>query len=315
MKTDGVCRWPKMLQKGDCVGLCAPSGAVSRDALIGAVQALEGFGLRVMVGESCLRRHGYLAGEDTVRAADVNRFAVDNDIKGIFAVRGGFGAQKILPLLDWEAIRCGGKPFVGYSDATAIHLAIQQRCGLVSYHAPMPATELRFGMDGFSRVSYERCLFEDMTGEICNPKGSRLAALSEGICEGVLTGGNLAILASSLGTPYALDARGKVLFIEEIGEAPYRVDRMLTQLALAGAFEGCVGVLLGRFTDCEAREADAVLKGFALDAVLAECFSGMGKPVVCGIACGHGLPSLSLPMGARLRVAASKNLCEIEVLR
>jgi len=300
---------PRVLVRGDCVGLCAPSGFVSHEVLDRAVQALEEFGLCVKVGESCFRQHGYLAGTDEVRAADFNRFAAADNIAGIFAVRGGYGAQRILPMLDWNAIRRGGKPFFGYSDATAIHTAIQQRCGLMSFHTPMPATELRFGLDAFSMASYESCLFGGETRELCNPLGQDIVSMSNGVCEGLLTGGNLSVLAVSLGTPYTLDARGKVLFLEEVGEAPYRVDRMLTQLALAGVFADCAGVLLGAFTGCDAPVPQASL---ALEQVLEARFAGIGKPVLRGVACGHVLPSLSLPLGARVRMDAG--VCRVDMV-
>ena len=301
-----VCIQPRLLKKGDRVGLCAPSGFVSQDALAGAISALAAFGLQVVVGESCRLQHGYLAGTDKVRAQDFNHFVADDGIAGIFAVRGGYGAQRILPLINWNAFKRKCKPFFGYSDATAIHLAIQ-RLGIMSYHTPMPATELRFGLDAFSRTSYEACLFGGTQGVLPNLTGHERVCISSGVCKGILAGGNLSLLASSLGTPYALDARGKVLFIEEVGEAPYRIDRMLTQLVLAGVFDACAGILLGAFTECYAQK-----DGRTVNNIIKDMFTGIGKPVLAGVACGHTLPTLSLPFGAMVRVDAHNR--EIVVL-
>jgi len=299
-------RKPRTLVKGDCVGLLAPSGFVTNEALEGAVTALKGFGLRVAVGESCFCRRGYLAGADDIRARDFNSMTADGGIEGLFALRGGYGAARILPHIDWAAFVRAGKPFFGYSDATAIHLAIR-RAGMRSYHAPMPATELRHGVDAFTRASYETCLFGG-AHSLCNPPGYALSAFSGGLCEGVLVGGNLSLLIASIGTPYALDARGTVVFIEEIDEEPYRVDRMLTQLAQAGVFTDCAGVILGAFTDCAAKYPGESL---SCTTVLADRFAGLGKPVLSGLACGHCLPTLSLPLGANVRLDADK--CEITI--
>ena len=290
------------LRKGDCVGLVAPSGFVRHGAVGASVQALVELGLRAAVGQSCFCKDGYLAGADEVRARDINAMIADRNIAGIMAIRGGYGAQRILTLIDWGLFAASRKPFFGYSDATAIHTAIQNRCGLMSYHTPMLATELRHGLDSFSLDAYKACLFGGLKC-LCNPSDKPLETLAGGVSEGVLTGGNLAILASSMGTPYALDARGKVLFIEDINEEPYRIDRMLTQLALGGVFADCAGVLLGSFTNCEAHIPSDSL---TLRRVLSDHLKGLGKPIIVGLACGHGTPTLSLPLGAAVRLDAEK---------
>ena len=295
------------LQRGDCAGLLAPSGFVTNDVLEASVAFLQGLGLRVKVGESCFCRLGYLAGADDVRARDFNRMTADEDVAGLFALRGGYGAARILPLIDWDVFREADKPFFGYSDSTAVHLAIQL-LGLRSFHTPMPATELRRGADAFTLASYEACVFGGGY-DLRNPPGHTMTALSGGVCEGVLTGGNLSMLAASLGTPFALDVRGAVLFLEEISEEPYRIDRMLTQLAQAGVFRDCAGVVLGAFTDCAANRPDASLN---CAEVLADAFTGLGKPVLSGLACGHCLPTLSLPLGVKVRL--DTNRMELTVL-
>jgi len=291
------------MTRGDCAGLLAPSGYVTNEVLEASIAALQSFGLRVKVGDSCFCRHGYLSGADDVRARDFNSMTADDTIAGLFALRGGYGAARILPYIDWAAFARANKPFFGYSDATAIHLAIR-RLRMCSYHTPMPATELRYGVDEFTRVSYEACLFGAVQS-LRNPPGHVSSTLSGGACEGVLIGGNLSVMTASIGTKYALDARKAVLFIEEIGEEPYRVDRMLTQLAQAGIWDDCAGIILGTFTDCEASHPTCA-------AVLAEEFAKLGKPVMTGLTCGHCMPTLSLPFGRKIRLDA--DACEIKLL-
>ncbi|MDR2903149.1 MAG: LD-carboxypeptidase, partial [Clostridiales bacterium] len=221
---------PKALKKGDTVGLIAPSGRVPAERVPLAVKALEKRGLSLLIGESCMAKHGYLAGDDALRAADINRMFADDRVDAVFAIRGGYGAQRLLPLLDYDAIRRRPKIFAGYSDATALHIALNQRCGLITYHAPMPGTELyKDELDVYTNSSYMKNLFDgDLVGKIENPPGEILKTLCPGAAKGQFIGGNLSLLAASLGTPYEIDTKGKLLFIEEIGEEPYRVDRMLT---------------------------------------------------------------------------------------
>ena len=287
--------WPRALCEGDCVGLFAASSGVPHGVLDAAVAALEAFGLRVAIGESCYAEAAYLAGADALRARDVNRMFADPAIAGLFALRGGYGAQRILPLLDWRMIRRHPKPLFGYSDVTALHTAIQRLCGFITYHTPMPATELCGGLDVYSRDWYEKCLFGGAFGRVENPRGQTLEMVCGGVCTGILTGGNLTLLASSLGTLYALDPRGKILLLEDVDEEPYRIDRMLTQLRLAGVFDECAGILLGAFTRCG--EAERVLH---------DAFWRCGKPVLGGLVCGHCLPTMSLPLGALVRLRADK---------
>jgi len=287
---------PAVLTKGDKVALVAPSGPaydVSRvDFAAGYLMRL---GFEVAIGASCHAQYGYLAGKDEVRANDLNQAFADPAIKGIFCFRGGYGAARILDLLDFDAIRANPKFFCGYSDITALHVAINQRAGLMTFHTPVVGEVGFADADAFTLDSMDKYIFKsNISGQICNPQGHKwqFSQCNRVTC-GVLAGGNLAVLSSLVGTPYALDFNNKVLFIEEIGEKPYRVDRMLNQLRQAGAFERVAAVIFGDFADCT---ADSPGKSLTVQEIIANL--DIKVPVVHNLRCGHCSPTLSLPMGA-----------------
>lgn len=286
---------PKPLFKGARVALIAPSSPISPERLDPTVKAVEAMGLNPVVYESCKSSHGYLSGEDRVRADDVNAAFTDPSIDGILCIRGGYGAQRLMKRIDFECIAQNPKFFAGYSDITALHIQINQKCGFMTYHMPMPATEFALDPDEFTMGCCEKMMFGTPYGVLENPADMPVRTLVEGKAQGILTGGNLSLVASSLGTPYEIDTRGKILFLEDIYEEPYSVDRMLNQLRMAGKFRDCAGILLGYWTKCEAKDPQ---KSLTLEQVFQELLVPEGKPVLADLACGHSLPSLALPLGA-----------------
>ena len=291
--------FPKPLFPGARVALVAPSGPVPEQKLQPAVQFIQNLGLRPVIYESCHSAHGYLAGEDSLRASDLNSAFLDPQIDGIFCIRGGYGAQRLLPLLRWDKIARSPKFFCGYSDITALHLVLNQRCGLVTFHTPMASTELCRGVDPYSMAWLRRACFGAMDGALLeNPPGQPLSVAAPGQARGRLTGGNLTLVSSSLGTPYEIDTRGKILFLEEVDERPYRIDGMLTQLKNAGKLSECAGILLGAFTGCAPPDSS---RSLSLRQVFAELLP-RGIPIVSGLCCGHTMPSISLPLGAEVEV-------------
>ena len=288
---------PKPLFPGARVALVCASSAVPAQRLEPAVQAVRDLGLEPVLFPSCYfeNRHGYLAADDTVRAADLNAAFADPTIDGVLSIRGGYGAHRILPLLDFDTIRANPKFFSGYSDVTALHTAFQQECGMVTYHTIMPSTEYYQPVDDYSMEWLKKALFGALTGPLSNPPDQPVRTLAGGRAEGRLCGGNLSLLAASLGTPWEIDTTGKLLFLEDIGEKTYRVDSMLTQLRNAGKFDACAGVILGAWTDCVPEYPEKTL---LLPEIFAELIVPAGKPVLMDVACGHVLPSLSLPLGA-----------------
>ncbi len=293
--------FPKPLFRGARVALVAPSGPVPAERLQPSVAALERMGLQVAVGESCRSCDGYLAGGDGLRSDDLNRAFADPSVDGVFCARGGYGAQRLLDRLDFGLISENPKAFCGYSDVTALHIALNQRCGFVTFHTPMPSTELYRGVDGVTLRSFRDALEGNFRGRLRNPPGMPLRALAPGRARGILTGGNLSLVASSLGTPWEIDTRGKILFLEDVDEEPYRIDRMLNQLRLAGKLRDCAGILLGSWTNCV---PPAGKPSLTLLRIFREQIVPQGRPVLAGLACGHGLPSLSLPLGAAVEMDA-----------
>lgn len=294
-------RKPRALEKGDMIGLVGASSSVPPEILEPSIWAMEKMGFRVVTGESCFKKHGFLAGDDSLRSADINKMFADDSIAGVFCIRGGYGSQRLLNKIDFELIREKPKFFCGYSDATALHIAINQICDLITYHTPMPSTEIYKTLDDYTAYYYNSCVFGRTLRELMNPAGQEIKTLVKGSCEGELTGGNLSLLSSSLGTPYEIDTRGKILFIEEVEEEPYKIDRMLLQLKLAGKFSDCAGVILGAFTDCVPSRPD---RSLSLTQIFEELVADEGKPAVYDLACGHCMPTMSLPLGARVALDA-----------
>lgn len=298
----GGVRIPR-LRPGDRVGLIGPSGAMREpdmtpEALAARVEAL---GFEPVLGNSVGAAHGYLSGDDALRLGDLHRMFANDSVRAVYCVRGGYGTPRLLDRIDYALLRAHPKLLIGYSDITGLHLAIHAQCGFPTLHAPMVSSDAL--CEPFSRGELLRALIcPQPLGELPLPPGApRPACLCPGVAEGELVGGNLSLIAALCGTPYMPDLRGKVLFIEEIREYTYAVDRMLTHLRLAGAFEACAAVVFGGFTRCEPEYPDF---GLTLEQVLAETVAPCGKPALTGLPCGHISPTLSLPMGIRCRVDA-----------
>lgn len=303
---------PHPLKKGDPVAVTAPSSPAASEAVRRAEASLRLLGLKPVIMESCTLCRGYLSGPDQIRARDINRAFSDPSIKGIFCIRGGYGAARLLPLLDFDVIRKNPKIFVGFSDVTALHLAFNQLCGFVTFHGPMPGA----GYDSltpFSLESLKKHLFSDSTRELAvNPPGQDLQSLYPGKASGMIVGGNLSVLLGMLGSPYEVDTRGRILFIEDVGERPYRLDRALTALSLAGKFRDCSGVLLGTFTQCEEPPANGVFdrartaeSSLSLSDIFNEIILPWRKPVISNFRAGHIDPQITVPLGAQAVLDAS----------
>ena len=226
-----------------------------------------------------------------MRASDIMTAFTSPDTKGIFALRGGYGSQRLLPLLDYDIIAKHPKIFAGYSDITALHMTFNQRCQLITYHAPMAATELCLpDIDSYTIDSFLGNIMDGQT-----PPEILYTPLIPGSATGTLAGGNLSLLSSSLGTQYEIDATDKILFIEEIQEEPYRIDRMLLQLKQAGKLTACRAILLGSFLPETSN---------TLNQAIEEILTPLGKPLGIGLPCGHCLPTATLPLGATVRITA-----------
>ena len=299
---------PRKLKTGDCVALIAPSGPILQERLDATIAAVKSYGLEPVVYESVKSRHGYLAGSDALRAADLTHAFADDSIAGVICARGGYGAQKLHRLIDWETVKRNPKVFCGYSDVTYLHIMMNQYCGFETYHTPMPSTEWYKGLDAYTDKWLKKALFGGDWGELTNCDKEKRFTVTGGKGKGTLVGGNLSLVASAIGTPYALKGEGSIIFLEDVEEAPYSVDRMLTHMVASGTFDGCKGVVLGYYTDCT---ADDPAKSLTLMQIFNEILAPLGIPVMGGVTCGHDLPTLSLPMGARAELDADAQTLRI----
>lgn len=292
---------PKPLFPGARVALLAPASAVPSEKLAPALNLVRDLGLEPVVYPSCCyeNRDGYFAATDAQRAQDLNHAFSDPAIHGIWCIRGGYGAQRLMPLLDTDTIRENPKWFGGYSDVTALHTYLNQTCGLTTYHCTMASTEPR--PDDYTLGYLKKALFGGLDGTLTYPQKHKVSALVPGQAEGVLCGGNLSLLVSSIGTPWEVDTKGKILFLEDVGEENYRIDRMLTQLRNAGKFADCAGILLGAWTDCGPENPK---RSLSLDEIFDQLIVPEGKPTLKDIPCGHCRTTAALPMGRMCQMDA-----------
>src|SRR5690625_3729331 len=282
---------PERLQKGDTIGICAPSGPIKTEKLSKAILLFENMGLHVKLGKYIDHVEGYLAGNDQERLEDFHTMVADKDVKAIMFARGGYGAGRIVPSIDFQLVQDNPKIIWGYSDITYIHTAIRQRTGLVTFHGPMPASDI--SKDDFDELSTN--LFKQLFQPaelIYSEKISPLEVFTEGAAAGELVGGNLSLLAGTIGTPFEIDTRGKLLLIEDIGEEPYRIDGMLNQLKLAGKLEDAAGIIVGDFA-----ETESVLETtLTVSEVFTHYLANLSCPVLSGFKIGHCFPHYSVPL-------------------
>lgn len=288
-------RFPEQLKKGDLVGIVCPASPVEPARMDECVRALQGQGYQVREGRSCRRKyHGYLAGTDEERAADLNEMFADPQLKGIFCARGGNGSGRIMKLLDYDMIRRNPKVFVGYSDITNLHMALNKLCGFVTYHGPMVSSNMVDKYDAYTRESFESLLGMGDTWEFRNPPGEGFKVLVPGRAKGTLAGGNLSLVSDMLGTFYAPDFTGKILFLEDTHESVPDIDRMIGQMECQGIFDQISGLVLGDFKEAGNRyDPD-----FGIGEYIEDQFHYLNIPVVYHVTVGHCHPTGSLPMGA-----------------
>ena len=292
---------PKRLRPGDKVAIVSPASSFLREEFDKGVAEIQRLGFEPVFEESVFAQHGgYLSGEGRVRATAFLNAWRDPSVSALIAVRGGYGSVHLLPFLEKEDLRQTPKAFIGYSDLTTVLTYLTGRCGIVSFHGPMLDRRLSRGIDAYDRESFVGALTRaEPLGELGS---AHLETFNTGEAAGPLMGGTLAQLIASLGTPYAFDPpRGYVLFLEDVGERPFRLDRMITQLRLSGVLDRAAAIVLGDFVDCD--EPGAALVGKSVLASLLKDFNG---PVVHGFPSGHTRgPLVTLPFGVRARVVAN----------
>lgn len=299
----------KRLKKGDTIGVLAPSSPAKEGEVDKAKNDLESLGFKVVLGKTCNLSHGgYLAGTAEERVHELHQFFLDDSIDGIVCLRGGYGTPQLLNLIDFDLIAKHPKVFVGYSDITALHISFQQRAQLCTIHGPMASRGLQSLKEQSKSYLLHAMMSTEALGTIENPKGYPIKTLVGGEAEGVMIGGNLTLIASTLGTPYEVDTKGKLLFLEDVGEEPYRIDRMLTQLALAGKFSDAAGIILGSWSGCEPQKYDGC---FAVDELFEQIIKPFNKPTIYNVQAGHDDWNLTLPFGVHTTLNASEQKLHI----
>lgn len=286
------------LKSGDIIGIIAPATYAESSDLEGGIKTLRSYGYRVKVAPSSRATYEHFAGTDRRRAEDINDMFRDDSVKAIVCVRGGYGSARTLDRLDYKMIAKHPKPFIGFSDVTALHIALAKYAGIPTIHGAMLAsfTTEKFMSDYTTQNFFSGLTNSNPIGEIPMPEGYKLETVTPGHAEGVIIGGNLTVLTSLTGTPYELDGKNAILFLEEVGELPYRIDRMLNQLYQNGLLRRVNGIILGDFVGCENEDADGV-NDFTLDDVLKHYARISRKPVIKGIPAGHGKYNMFLPLG------------------
>ncbi len=298
---------PLPLNKGDTVALVSPSSATDDPmSLQFAVEAMQALGFKVKTGEHYASRYGHLAGSDAGRAGDLNAMFADREVKAVICVRGGSGAARLLPLLDYETIRRNPKVLLGYSDVTALLNAVYARTGLVGFHGTMGSGSWnRFNVDQFKRVFFDRELMQyrntvDAGDELVQRK-NRTTTITGGKAQGELVGGNLTVLTALAGSSYLPDFAGKILFLEDVSEAPYRIDRMFSTLKLMGALDKVAGLVFGQCTDCTPGDGYGSL---TLGQILDDYIKPLGIPAYQGAMIGHIREQFVVPVGGRVEMDA-----------
>jgi muramoyltetrapeptide carboxypeptidase len=308
---------PRVLKAGNTAGIIAPSTAVfDPDLLAAAERTMRHFGLKLKWGKFIRQRSEYQASVRE-RVEDLHSMFRDPEVDAVFAIRGGYGSEHLLDSIDYDLIRSNPKVFVGYSDITALHLAIQRKAGLVTFHGPVALS----GFNDFTQGYFKKALFETKPiGRVGNPVESNdlhprhtLRTVRTGTARGRLIGGNLTLISTTMGTPYEIDTQGRILFIEDVGEEPYRIDRMLTQLRLAGKLDAAAGIVWGECEDCRPNDYKASTASiFTMGEIVDNILGNLKIPVLGGLTFGHTSDQVTLPEGALATLDASKQELIIE---
>ncbi|MGE5805394.1 MAG: S66 peptidase family protein [Ignavibacteria bacterium] len=301
---------PSRIQKGDVIGIISPASSPEDLTRIDSgVRYLESLGYRVELGRHVGKIHGYLAGSDEERAEDIHSMFRNKNVKAIICVRGGYGSPRLLDKIDYRLIRNHPKILVGYSDITALLLAIFQKTGLITFAGPMLAVDFYNEVNPYTEdIFWTLLTSKKKIGRISFPEDEKLYDLVKGMAAGSIVGGNLALICSMMGTAFFPSFRNRILLLEDTSEAPYRIDRMLNQLKLAKIFEQVKGIILGAFVDCN--EADPSKRTLTLGEVVDDYFGNLNIPVVYNFQHGHIRNNITVPIGLKIKLNASRGIVE-----
>ena len=284
---------PPSLKQGDTIGIVAPAGPFDPDKFMKGKAVLESMGFQTIFDDSIFQKNGFLAGTDFQRADQVNHLFADPSVQAIICARGGYGSMRILSLLDFETIQENPKIFLGFSDISVLLSVLYDQCGLVTFHGPLVTTLAKATEKTI--MAMKTALVSDAPLELVPEIGTVIKA---GVCSGLMAGGNLTTLCHLVGTPFAPNFKGKILLLEDVGEMPYRIDRMLTQMKLAGCFDDMAGMILGAFKECG--QLNEIVDIFN------SIFEDTNIPILAGFDIGHGIHNLTIPMGMGAKLDTDK---------
>ncbi|MBS3788758.1 LD-carboxypeptidase [Candidatus Bipolaricaulota bacterium] len=303
-------RRPKKLKKGDTIKLVAPASYTNSESLKKGINYLEAKGYNIKLGYSLLHlsRHWSFSSEARKRAQEINEGFKNEEIDAMFCVKGGYGSPHLCDKLDYDLIKANPKIFLGYSDITALHFALQSQTGLVTFHGPMVATDFGKDIKNYTETMFNKAVINDEPWTITNPKeGPMVKTLNKGESVGVLLGGNLSLISNLIGTPYEPKMEDKILFIEEVNEPIYVIDRYLTHLKLSGVFKEIKGLIFGKSIDCSPKNNGNP----GLEELISTFFQDYDIPVLYDLACGHGENMATLPEGVRAKINTSNKTLKI----
>ena len=304
--------YPKQLKMGDTVGIICPSSAIPSDKIERVKSCVENMGYKTKLADNLDKVFaGYMAGDGDERAKWVNRMFADPEVDAIFCVRGGDGSSRLMPYLDYETIKANPKIFVGYSDVTNIHMALNQICGMVSFHGPMISSNMIDGLTDEESTSFFDTINAESDFDYQNPNGYEIKKLKRGKAIGNLVGGNLSLLSASIGTPFEVESEDNILFIEEVCEPMSKIEKWIFHLRNAGKLDKCRGIVLGQFTKVENAEEPSYDENEVTLAALRD----LDIPVVCNVQSGHGKPMMTLPLGALCTIDADEGKISFKVER
>lgn len=290
------------LNPGDTIGLISPSSPAKENEIELGIKFFKDKGFNVKVGKNIYNKIGYLAGSDLERAEDVMSMFLDSSVKMILCIRGGYGVIRTLPYLNFDIIKNNPKLFIGFSDITTYLNIFYNKCGFVTFHGPMLNSN-------FDDITINHLLYTLTNGyipyTITNPSAFPTTTNFDSSVTGILVGGNLSTICSTLGTDYEIDTNNKILFLEEVNEEPYSIDKMFTQLLLCNKLNCCKGIILGQFTKCSLPHYE---RSLTLSEVISDRILSLNKPTIMNFMSGHGYPKLTLPIGANIRMNSTGSI-------
>ena len=302
---------PKKLQKGDVIGIISPASSPEDSNLVNnGIRYIEQLGYRVELGKNINKNRGYLAGTDEERIEDIHQMFRDKNVKAIFCLRGGYGAFRLLDKIDYYLVKRNPKIFVGFSEITSLQMAFLRKANLITFAGPMVVPNFAKDFSNYTEENFWSIITSNKKpGKLSLPGSEKFPNINTGISNGRLVGGNLAVFVSLIGTEFFPDLKDKILLLEDIGEYPYKIDRMMNQLRLNRVFKKVKGIILGRFVDCI--EHDPNKKTLTLGEIMEDYFKDINIPVIYTFPHGHIKDFLTLPIGVKTKLNASRGFVEI----